>query len=64
MSQRYSEEEANLFGFRWDQVDVVRAAEFEGAKRLFIDTEFGRMTIAVSPTGRSIRAFKNGKELK
>lgn len=55
---------ANMFGFRWDQVDVIRKGELpEGRKVLSIETEFDDLEIYISKTGRSIRVFREGEEL-
>lgn len=53
------------YGFTWDQVTVERMAEYGDHKCLRIKTEANSsIDIHVSPMGKSIRVFKNGKELK
>lgn len=61
--ERRSAEEAAQYGFRWGQLDVVRNMEHYGAKSLSVETEYARITIYVSPGGRSIRVWKNHEEL-
>lgn len=61
---RKSEEEAERYGFRWGQLDVVRTMEFRGTKCVTIETEFNNVQIYVSPGGRSIRVWRDGEELK
>lgn len=52
-------------GFAWGAMEVVRAAEHKGYVALDIKTEAGkRITVYVSPTGRSIRVFGAGGEWK
>lgn len=52
------------FGFRWQGVEVERLAIIKGAKVLGIKVNKTRVEIYASPGGRSVRVFKNGKELK
>lgn len=62
--ERQSLEEATRYGFRWDQLDVVRAMDFRGTNVVSVETEFDKVQIYVSPTGRSVRVFRGGNELK
>jgi hypothetical protein len=52
------------YGFIWEQLEVQRLAEIKGTKVVAIDAKSNRVTVYVSPTGRSVRVFKNGKEMK
>lgn len=60
-------DDANRYGFRWGPMSVVRAATFAGDRRVLSITTDGsddRLSVYVSPTGRSVRVFRNGKELR
>lgn len=53
------------YGFAWGPLEVVRAAEHRGYCALDVKTDAGkRITVYVSPTGRSIRVFGDGAEWK
>jgi len=52
------------FGFKWRGVEVERLAIVRGAKVLGIKVNNTKVEVYVSPTGRSVRVWKNGKELK
>jgi hypothetical protein len=52
------------YGFRWGQLDVVRHMEYRGVKNLGVETDHTSVEIYVSKGGRSIRVFRDGKELK
>lgn len=56
------------FGFRWGQIEVTRmssVARHNGVYRCVqVKTDHSAVDIYVSPTGRSIRIFKNGKEIR
>ena len=58
-----AEPEARQYGFRWGQVDVVRNMEYRGLRSLSIVTEHAEIEIGVSAGGRSIRVYRDGKEL-
>jgi hypothetical protein len=52
-------------GFAWGPVLVERVAEIRGTGVIRLTTETGaQLQIYVSRTGKSIRAFKDGKELR
>lgn len=56
-------------GFAWGQAEVHRVAEFQGNKCIRVSVAGDKfydkgVNIYVSPTGRSIRVFKDGRELK
>lgn len=52
------------YGFAWGPVLVERAAEFRGTGVIRLTTDTGaQINVYVSRTGKSIRAFKDGKEL-
>jgi hypothetical protein len=62
---RRTEQDATQFGFRWGQMDVLRLGEFpSGHKVIGVETDFGDLQIYVSKTGRRIRVFRDGKELR
>lgn len=56
------------YGFIWEGIEVERTTTIglpQGDTRvLTVKVNKTKLTIYVSPTGRSIRVFKNGKELK
>lgn len=57
--------DAEQFGFRWGQLDVSRYFSLgTGQKCLAVLTDHTSIEVYVSPTGRSIRVFKDGKEMK
>ena len=47
------------YGFQWEQVEVTRIAEFNGTRCV----EVNGVNVYVSPKGRSVRVFRNGKEM-
>lgn len=55
-------------GFEWGPLVVERTMQIErktGTSRvLHLTTPFGRYEVYVSPTGRSVRFFHDGKELR
>jgi hypothetical protein len=56
---------ATTFGFNWGPVKVTRIAHFEprrGRESYILDVN--GLDIYVSKTGRSVRVFRDGKELK
>ena len=62
---RRNKVDAERFGFRWGQLDVVRLADLpQGGRAIEVSTDYGRIEIYVSKTGRRIRVFGAGKELK
>jgi len=52
------------FGFRWRGIEVERLAIIRDRSILGIKVNKTSLQIYVSPTGRSVRVWKNGKELK
>lgn len=53
------------FGFDWGPVTVTRIAHFAPRKgRECYVLEVNNLNIYVSKTGRSVRVFRDGKELK
>jgi len=67
----YPESGDSIYGFKWGQVVVERMASFMprvgspcSRKMLRVRTDSTAVEIYVSPGGRSIRVFKDGKELK
>lgn len=56
---------SNSYGFKWGPVEVTRIAHFEPRKgRECYALEVNGVNIYVSKTGRSVRVFRDGKELK
>lgn len=57
--------EITKYGFRWGPIEVIRCTEIDGAVALRVET-FGGEGIEVysSPKGKSLRVFRDGKELK
>jgi hypothetical protein len=52
-------------GFAWGPMSVTRVMSVNGYVALDIDTDTGnRVTVYVSPTGRSVRVFGAGGEWK
>jgi hypothetical protein len=60
----YTNDDAEQYGFRWGPMDVVRQAEFNGSHLVAVRSDYASVDIYVSKTGRSIRVFKDGLELK
>ncbi|VAZ77508.1 hypothetical protein LAUMK4_05870 [Mycobacterium persicum] len=53
------------YGFIWGPMNVTRVAEHRGYVALDITTATGKsITVYVSPTGRSLRVFADGGEMK
>lgn len=53
------------YGFQFGAALVERCAEIRGTTITRITPDTGeRLDIYVSPTGRSVRVFRGGKELK
>lgn len=57
------------YGFTWGPIEVRRLATFKGNRILgvYIDDDKSarpRLEIYVSPTGRSVRVWRDGNELK
>lgn len=56
------------YGFTWGPIEIERTAEIlrDGGlyRVLTVKTDSKEITIYVSPAGRSVRVFQNGKELK
>lgn len=46
-----NETEANRYGFRWGQVDVMRAASWRGGRVLVIATDRQILHVWVTPSG-------------
>jgi hypothetical protein len=59
--RKRSAEPPDTYGFRWDQLDVSRIADFDGQKCIEIATDYGSVHVYVSKGGRSIRVFKDNE---
>ncbi len=62
-----TDSENDRYGFTWGNVKVTRMAEITrptGTCRvLSVSSDKVRLEIYVSPTGRSVRVYRNGTEL-
>lgn len=56
--------ELTQFGFTWGGATVTRCADFDGTVVIEVAGSGKKVTVYVSPTGRSVRVFKDGQELK
>lgn len=62
--------EYTQYGFTWGPMEVSRRSSMtrragEGLSRaLGVKTPYHDLDVYVSPTGRSVRVFRDGKELK
>ena len=54
----------NPYGFTWGPAEVTRMAEIKGLRILRVATDQRDLQISVSLTGRSVRVWRDGKELK
>lgn len=61
--RRHTDSEAAQYGFRWDNVDVIRNLEYRGTKSLSVITDHRELQVGVSPQGRRIRVWMDGTEL-
>lgn len=53
------------YGFEWGPMEVPRASIFpDGSRCLIVSTPFGKLDIYASPTGRSLRVWRIGEELR
>lgn len=53
------------FGFTWGPAEVTRCCELPGDRRVIqVRTDHKTLDIYVSATGRSVRVFSNGRELR
>ena len=64
-----SDLEGVQYGFKWGPLEVLRTMEFKGTHVVEIapvneSTRKNAVTVYVSKTGRSVRVFRDGKELK
>lgn len=53
-----------LYGFQWGPMKVERCAEIDGVRCVRITTDTEALVIAVSPKGKSIRAWLNHERLE
>lgn len=53
------------YGFEWGGATVTRMADFDGTVVIEVaGNDNNKVAVYVSPTGRSVRVFKGGKEMK
>lgn len=70
MTGREHASDEDRYGFRWGPLVVQRSAEINrqdnGPHRVLrlITDEGAGLDVYVSPTGRSVRVFRDGKELR
>jgi hypothetical protein len=62
--RRRSLVDAELYGFRWRQLDVIRLMERDESRVVSVESDYHKVQVYVSPTGRSVRVWKDGEELK
>ena len=56
--------EVTRFGFTWGPMKVTRFATLPKHRALGVETDHAEVQVYVSNGGRSIRVFKDGRELK
>ena len=59
-----SEGAVTQYGFTWGAATVTRMAEFEGQTCTEFRTDTHKLNVYVSPKGRSVRVWLDGRELK
>lgn len=65
MSNRHYDHYQRRFGFEFGKARVTRMAHVEGRYHVIaVDTPHRHVQLAVSPTGRSVRVWVDGKELR
>jgi hypothetical protein len=65
MTSRWSKLTEGDYGFAWGPLEVTRMSVFRDTGVVRVSTETGaKINIYVSKTGRSLRVFRDGKELK
>lgn len=58
------DQEDYLFGFKWGPAHIHRICHIEGKGRLLsVKTEHGCIEVWISEKGKSLRAFRDGREL-
>lgn len=56
--------EAERYGFRWGQLDVIRNMDYNGIKSLSVLTDHHELQVGVSAKGHSIRIWLDNKPMK
>jgi hypothetical protein len=51
------------YGFTWGPMTVTRLTEIDGSVCLGVDSEHHKLQITVSPQGRSVRVWKDHREM-
>lgn len=65
MSERLVECSITPYGFRYGPIEVRRCFEIDGRVMIEIKPDQGEsLTIYASPTGRSLRVYRNHRELR
>lgn len=57
-------DETTTYGFKWGVATVARLMQHRGSRVIGIDTPHRHLEVSISPTGRSVRVWLNGKELR
>ena len=50
------------YGFKWGPLEVMRLFEHRGRRVLRVSTDHHKVEIYVSPGGRSVRVYIDGRE--
>jgi hypothetical protein len=58
-----SADEYTPYGFNWGPAKVFRVFQHRERRILAVETGHRRIQISISPTGRSVRVWRDGKEL-
>lgn len=51
------------YGFRWGPMAVWRIAQFKRRHAVGVSTEYHRVEVIVSPTGRNIQVYLDGRKM-
>ena len=64
MSDHLCRSDYTPYGFEWCGIKVTRLAEIDARHVIGVKTDKHDINIYVSKTGRSVRVWKDGKELE
>lgn len=56
-------DERTDYGFTWGPANIFRVFQHQQRRILAVETDHRRIQISISPTGRSVRVWRDGKEL-
>jgi len=48
------------YGFKWEQIEVLRIAEFRGSRIVAVQSGKNEVQVIASPTGKSVTVTLNG----